>query len=402
MDFKRIFKSFTDYIFHSDIILWIIIAAMSMYSLTLLASVSSAEGIAYDRTQFFAIAMGVFGAIIISKIDYLRLANFWYLIAIFSVFIMIYTIVTATAVVGSGGVNAKAWIKIGSRTFQPSELVKIGFLLTYSKHLDTLKKKDLIDEVFHILLLLFHALVPFMLCIQQGDGGAGFIFFFMFLAMSYSAGIKIRYFVVLGLIILAASPFLWRMLEPYQQKRIIALFTLNFEDVLSDDTYQQYHAQISIGSGQWNGMGIHNGRRVASRAVSIQQSDFIFSVAGEELGFIGCVAIIVLIFLLLLKILHIALSARDGLGRYIAFGFFGLVAVQSIINIGMCISLLPVMGVTLPFFSAGGSSAMCLYFGIGLLQSIHLRRKESDGMTLNRKSPLQFSYRQVKRLNRSR
>ena len=130
--------------------------------------------------------------------------------------------------------------------------------------------------------------------------------------------------------------------------------------------------------------------------VTFQQSDYIFSVAGEELGFIGCSLIILLLLFFMLKVLHVANSARDDLGRYMCFGLFGIVALQSITNMGMCLAILPVMGVTLPFFSAGGSSSLCLYLGFGLVQSVHIRRKEIDGLHLRRKTPLRFSYKQSK------
>ena len=106
--------------------------------------------------------------------------------------------------------------------------------------------------------------------------------------------------------------------------------------------------------------------------------------------------ILLLLFLLLVKILHVAHSSRDDLGKYICFGYFGIIALQSISNIGMCRALLPVMGVTLPFFSAGGSSAACMYFGIGLVQSVYMRRKESDGLRLKRKLPMRIPYGQMK------
>lgn len=95
------------------------------------------------------------------------------------------------------------------------------------------------------------------------------------------------------------------------------------------------------------------------------------------------------------KVLHVAYVSRDDLGRFVCFGYFGIIALQSISNIGMCLALLPAMGVTLPFFSAGGSSAACMYFGFGLVQSVYMRRKESDGLRLKRKEPLRFLYKQI-------
>ena len=242
-----------------------------------------------------------------------------------------------------------------------------------------------------------HALVPVMLCHLQGDDGAGIVFFAMFIFMSLSAGIQLRYFAILGGIVLIAAPILWKfVLSDYQKKRFTAVSNLENEAVQLDEGYQQYQGRISIGSGGLTGEGLFNGSRVASQSVTFQQSDFIFSVAGEELGFVGCVLIIVLLLLLMIKVLHVAHSSRDDLGKYICYGFFGMIALQSVSNIGMCLAILPVMGVTLPFFSAGGSSAACLYLGFGLVQSVYMRRKESDGMRLKRKQPLRFGYKQMK------
>lgn len=394
---KRCFKGIWNYIKKADILLWVLVAAISAYSLLLLRSVDSATGSSYFRTQVFAIALGVAGAIVISLLDYGELANFWYLLAGFSVFLMIYTALFGEAVQGSGGVDARAWINIGGRTFQSSELVKIAFCLTFAKHLDTLRKRGLVDNPVHVVLLACHALVPMLLCQLQGDTGAAIVFFAMFLCMSLAAGVKLRYFAILGGMVLVALPLVWRFaMSEYQKDRIVALFNLDNVDVQVNEGYQQYQGMISIGSGKVTGQGLFNGSRVSSNSVPFQQSDYIFSVAGEELGLVGCSLIILLLFLLLVKVIHVAHSSRDDLGKFICFGYFGIIALQSVSNIGMCLALLPVMGVTLPFFSAGGSSAACMYFGIGLVQSVYMRRKESDGLRLKRKLPMRIPYGQMK------
>lgn len=394
---KRCFKGIWNYIKKADILLWVLVAAISAYSLLLLRSVDSATGSSYFRTQVFAIALGVAGAIVISLLDYGELANFWYLLAGFSVFLMIYTALFGEAVQGSGGVDARAWINIGGRTLQSSELVKIAFCLTFAKHLDTLRKRGLVDNPVHVVLLACHALVPMLLCQLQGDTGAAIVFFAMFLCMSLAAGVKLRYFAILGGMVLVALPLVWRFaMSEYQKDRIVALFNLDNVDVQVNEGYQQYQGMISIGSGKVTGQGLFNGSRVASNSVPFQQSDYIFSVAGEEMGLVGCSLIILLLFLLLVKVIHVAHSSRDDLGKFICFGYFGIIALQSVSNIGMCLALLPVMGVTLPFFSAGGSSAACMYFGIGLVQSVYMRRKESDGLRLKRKLPMRIPYGQMK------
>lgn len=396
---KRYFKGFLNYIRRADIILWLLLAGISVYSLLLLKSVSNASTDNYFRTQLMAIGLGVIGAVVVTLIDYAEIANFWYLIAGFSVFLMIYTYLFGEQIVGGGGVDARAWIRIAGRTFQSSELVKIAFILTFAKHLDILQKKGRINEPLQVVLLGCHAMVPVLLCQMQGDTGAGIVFFAMFVVMSLSAGIKLRYFAILGGVMLAALPLLWKfVMADYQKSRFTSVFNLDDPVVQMEDGYQQAQGRISIGSGGLNGQGLFQGSRVASNSVPFQQSDFIFSVAGEELGFWGCSLILLLLLLFMVKVLHVAHSARDDLGKYICFGFFGLIALQSVTNIGMCLALLPAMGVTLPFFSAGGSSAACLYLGFGLVQGVYMRRKESDGLRLKRKQPLRFTYSQMKQM----
>ena len=394
---KRFFKGLWDYIKRADIILWLLLAMISAYSLVLLRSVDYATGSGYFRTQLLAIGLGVAAAVVVTLIDYAEIANFWYLLAGFSIFLMIYTSFFGEQVVGSGGVDAKAWINIAGRTFQSSELVKIAFILTFAKHLDVLRKGSKLDHPLHVMLLGCHALVPMLLCEMQGDTGAAIVFFAIFLTVSLSAGIKLRYFAALGGIVLVALPLLWMfVMKDYQKARFTAVFNLEDPTVQMEDGYQQYQGRISIGSGRLDGTGLFNGTRVANKSVPFQQSDYIFSVAGEELGFIGCSLILLLLLLFMAKVLHVASTSRDDLGRYICFGFFGMIALQSVSNIGMCLALLPAMGVTLPFFSAGGSSAACMYLGFGLVQAVYMRRKESDGMRLKRKQPLRFFYKQLK------
>ena len=390
-------KAFVDYLKRADIILWLLLAGISTYSLLLLKSVSRATPDDYFRTQVMAIGLGVCGAVFVSLMDYADLAGFWKLITGFSIFLMIYTYFFGERIQGSGGVDARAWIQILGRTFQTSVLVKVAFMITYAKHLDMVKSRGRLGEFPQVVLLGCHALVFLLLCQLQGDTGATVVFFFMFVAMSLAAGVQLRYFAILAGMILVGLPLAWRYIMPdYQKARFIAVFNLDDPDVRLQDGYQQWQGRISIGSGKLKGQGLFEGSRVASNVVVFQQSDFIFSVAGEELGFIGCVLIMVLLLLFMLKVLHVAGSARDELGRFICYGYFGWIALQSVANIGMCVAMLPAMGVTLPFFSAGGSSAACLYLGFGLVQSVHMRRREIDGLHLKQKSPLRFAYKQGK------
>lgn len=366
------------YFERTDFIFWIISFFISVFSLLLLLSVSRTSNFGYFKTQLIAIIIGYLGAFLITKSDYRIIAKYYVLISIICILLIICTLIFGTAITGNSGIDAKAWIKLpGGVSFQPSELAKIGFMITFSKHLSILKEKNELKSFLNVSLLGAHALVPIVLTHFQGDDGAAIIFFFMFLFMSFAAGIQLRYFFGLFVSIILFIPILWNyVFADYQKQRIIN--QINPEADPLNTGFQQIQGKISIGSGKIFGQGLFNGPRVGSNSVPIQESDFIFSVAGEELGFIGCIFIILLLLILLMRILKIASLSSDYLGTYICFGFFGLIASQAIFNLGMCLSVLPVMGVTLPFFSAGGSSSSCLYLGIGLIQSVFMQRNDDD------------------------
>lgn len=376
------FKSIQNCIKYSDKILWSIILVIALYSMLLVASVSR-EGFNYLTIQFISVMLGMLGALLLQTINYKVISKYYIWIGIFCILFIIYTLFMGVTVEGSSGVNARAWIKLpGGITFQPSELVKIGFIITFAKHLSIVKNTDNFKDIKNICLLGAHALVPVVLTHMQGDDGAAIIFLCIAITMSFMAGLPLRYFgalIVLGAIFM---PIAWNfVLADYQKKRIIT--QMNPEGDPLNMGYQQIQGKLSIGSGGLFGTGLFKGPRVANNVVPIQESDFIFSVAGEELGFVGCVLIILLLLLLIFRIGFIARKCNDTIGSFICFGFIGLILSQTIFNLGMCLSLLPVMGVTLPFFSVGGSSAACLYLGIGILQNIYLSRNQTLGNFTN-------------------
>lgn len=381
----RVGKALLDYCKRADKFLWAVMLAISAYSLVLLATVPSPSASrSYFTVQLIAIIAGYVAAIVITIFDYRILARFSKWIALFGVLLIVYTLIFGHSVTGTDGVDARAWIKLpGGLTFQPSELVKIFFMITYGKHLSIVRENGNLRRFLHVCLLGVHALVPIVLIHFQGDDGAAIIFFFMFLSMSLAAGVQLRYFAAILAAILIAIPVAWQyILDDYQKNRILYMFNPGADP--QGMGFQQIQGEISIGSGQLFGQGLFHGARVNRGVVPIQESDFIFSVAGEQLGFVGCAAIVVLLLLLLLRTLNTARVSCDDLGCYLCFGFFGMIASQMIFNLGMCLSLLPVMGVTLPFFSAGGSSAACLYLGFGLVQNVFMHKSERDQLPMER------------------
>lgn len=372
---KRFFSSIGDYIMNTDKWLWIFTISATIYGALLLSSVERAGG-SFVKTQLLAALIGYTMAVIISMIDYEYIARYWYLLAIASMLLFAAVFLFGMTV---SGTDDTAWIRLpGGLTFQPSELVKIFFIVTFAKHLDYLKKTNRLETLSAVLALLGHALVPIAIIHVQGDDGSALIFFFIALIMMFTAGVQARYFVTLLCLVAVGVPILWNVImNDEHRNRILALMDID-GNALTDYGYQQYQSKVSIASGGFSGYGIGKGYRTGIGYVPEQMNDFIFSVAGEELGFIGTMLVLVILVAIMVIALINALRARDELGSYICFGMFGLLASQTFINIGMVIGLLPVVGITLPFFSAGGTSAMCLYFGIGLIQSVHMHNKNVD------------------------
>lgn len=360
---------------YCDKILWLIIILISSYSLLLVKSISR-ENFNYFTVQFLSVIIGIICACFLQVLNYKILVKFSKIIGIISVFLILCTLFLGIKIEGSMGVNARAWLALpGGITFQPSELVKIGFIITFSYHVSEIKKNNNFKKFKDIIYLGIHALVPVILTHLQGDDGAAIIFFCIAFVILFLSGLPIKYFVLLVFLLILVVPVLWEfVLVDYQKKRILTQF--NPESDPLNMGYQQIQSMLSIGSGGVLGQGIFNGPRVANNVVPVQESDFIFSVAGEELGFIGCALILLLILILIFRISYISKISQEITGTYICFGFIGLISMQSIFNLGMCLSLLPVMGVTLPFMSVGGSSVVCLFLGIGIIQNIYINRNQ--------------------------
>ncbi|GMB10781.1 MAG: FtsW/RodA/SpoVE family cell cycle protein [Candidatus Improbicoccus devescovinae] len=358
----------------SDKFLWLWTTITLLYGFLLIISASRNSIINFCRSQGIAILIGFSAMFIFQFINYKKIIEKWKFISILSILLMLYTLIFGINITGISGVNAKAWIQIpGGFSFQASELVKIGFILTLAKHLSYLKKKLLLNRPKELLLLVLHLLIPVVFVHLQGDDGAAIVFLCIFLFMTFMLGIKFRYFLLISAVFVCMLPIMWNyILAPYQKSRIINQF--NPENDSLGMGYQQIQGKLSIGSGGFFGKGLFNGDRVNDGIVPIQESDFIFTVAGEELGFFGCFSIIMLIFTIIFRIIKIIKNCTDSAGIYVCFGLIGLIACQTILNLGMCLSLVPVIGVTLPFFSAGGSSLICLCIGIGILQNINIQQ----------------------------
>ncbi len=364
---KRLIGAVNEYIRSCDRLLWLFAVTAAVYGLVLIASIQRGGGPDFLKTQIAAMCTGFCGAVVISLTDCRSIARLWWLWAGVSLALTVSVFFIGIQVSGTDDVG---WLRLPfGVTFQPSELVKLCFIMTLSKHLAVLEERGRLKSFFGAATLLLHAAVPIGLIHLQGDDGAALIFALMFIIISFSSGVQLRYFIIAGAVTAAAVPFVWlRVMNSDQKSRLTALFSSD-DEVLLNYGYQQYQGRISIASGGAYGRGLFQGARVARGAVPYQENDFIFTAAGEELGYIGCVCIVILFALMLIRILYIASRQTDPLCRNICVGVFALIGSQAVINLGMVLGLLPVIGITLPFFSSGGTSAVCTCLAVGLVQS---------------------------------
>ena len=366
---KGIGEKITEYLRYTDKFLWLLVIGVNTLSLLLIASMQRAVEYNYLKTQIFALVIGTAGALIISFIDYKYIKKLWWAAAAAGLGLIAVVFLFGIRVEGT---DDMAWINIGGISLQPSEIVKICFIVTLSFHLSYLSQHNKIKSFLQICLLAIHAAVPILLIHFQGDDGSALIFALIFVIMTFASGVQIRYYLLSLLAIALCAPFIWsKVMNDDQKNRILVLFDLD-ENAKTVFGWQQYQGKLSIAAGGYTGEGLFNGTRVEYGIVPEQENDFIFTVAGEELGFIGCCLILLLFLLILLRIFYKSASARDEFGQNLCVGIFALILSQAVVNLGMVLGFLPVVGVTLPFFSAGGTSLMCLMLCIGIVQSVHI------------------------------
>ncbi len=346
------------------------------------------EGDLISRTamvMLLAVLVGVTMCVIISYIDYELVLRFWMIIGGVCLLMMLLLFPLGSA--PPDRPDAKTWFDFKIINFQPSELFKIAFIITFSVHLDYVG--DEINKLKNALLLCLHGGIPAVIVILTGDLGSALVFVFIFIGMMFASGLAARYFAAAGAFILAAVPILWfGFFSDFQKGRILAVYAPDSLDTALYKKYifQQQQSVNAIGSGKLFGRGLLNGAYTQSHSVPVNDSDMIFSVVGEELGFVGAFAALALLALIIVKIVLVGKNANTNMGSLICYGTAVMIGSQAIMNIGMCLKLLPCIGITLPFFSSGGSSNLCIYIAIGLVMSVYRcsQRGEINNFRYNR------------------
>jgi rod shape determining protein RodA len=321
--------------------------------------------------QLAMTAVGTVIVFVMANLDYKFIVDRFY-IYMFGASVLLLVL---TLILGNTGVNMdtanKSWIKIPfiGISVQPSEFVKLAFLCTFSKHIDTVKDK--MNKPLCLLGLLAHAGVIIGLILLSGDLGVALVYVGVMMIMLFCGGLSLWYFLAMGVTAVVSFPFLWDLLAPYQQKRIVYGFQPHLDP--SGVGLQPLMSRETIARGGFFGIGLFGPGMYEDLAAS--HTDFIFATICEKFGFFGGFLILAALLILVIRVFIIAYRADCSMGGYIAAGLGACIMLQTVENIGMCLALLPVVGITLPFMSYGGSSVLAIYITAGLLHSIYAHRE---------------------------
>ncbi len=376
MKIKKIFSAIFGYLKNSDTFLLALCLISTVFGIVLISSATRSYGThSYVIVQTGALCIGLILYFLFSVIDIELIAEKWKLL--FFISVLLICLLFPFGVAGDSG--NKSWLRFGSIGIQPSEIVKVPFIILLAKLTAYLKEfKDLNAPLSVLLLVGLLGIMFGLIIISSADLGSALVYLFIFVIMMFLAGLKLRWFAAGGAIVAAAAPFLWKyFLSDNQKNRIMAPYVPSIDVDGTGITWQVNQGKIALASGKLTGQGLFHGAQSQSSAIPQKHTDFIFAVCGEELGMIGCSIIIILLLAIIIRCIYVGVKSNDTLGMLVCVGVSAMIAFQAFENIGMCLGLTPVIGLTLPFFSYGGSSIVTLFAAIGLVSGIKMRPKPS-------------------------
>ena len=392
---NRLKATLADFIQQADLVLLGLCCAATLYGIALVFSatryMAPATGLRRMIIQCAALGLGVCVYIFFSMLDLESITRKWKWLLAFNV---VFILLLRTPLGVAGNTGNRAWLKFPLIPFQigPAEVVKITFVLLLAKQIEWLwEEKEDLKSFRSAFFVAGHTLgICALYFLVSHDMGNGLVFLFIFLCMAFVAGFALRWFFLLfaGAGGVLAAVLLLDLVPSnmkYMLNRFLVLFDHSFDP--QGVGYQQTRSLLAIGSGGLYGRGYLRGSLTQSGSWSLpaKQTDLIFSVTGEELGFVGCVTIMVLLAAIIFRVLLVAKRAKTPFYRYVCVGMASILIFQTVINIGMCLFVMPTIGITLPFFSYGGSSIVTLYMAMGVVSGI---KKRSPEMRRVARSPL--------------
>ncbi len=371
---KKILPFLKEFVTRADMVLFTLCFVSSIFGIVMISSAtatSKSGNAGFVIVQTAAMLIGIALFVLLTVLDVDLIADKWPILTAICVALLLALIPFGE----EGGTGNKSWIRFLGIGIQPSEIVKVIYIVLMAKHISYLKEYKNLNHIFSVAQLVAHFFLPFALVIViSADLGNALIFLFIFVVMLFAAGLRIYWF-ILGVAAMAAViPFAWtHVLREDQINRILAPYDSSIDPTGDDVMWQASQSKLALASGQLTGTGLYNGPQTQNQAIPSQHTDFIFSVIGEELGTLGCLFTVLLLVAIIARCIQVGLKTTNYMNRLICIGLASILIFQVLINVGMCIGVFPVIGLTLPFISYGGSSVITLFLAMGFVSGIHMR-----------------------------
>jgi rod shape determining protein RodA len=373
---RNIFRIPYRFLREADILLFVLSLFCAIYGCLLINSIvqdTSESSVVYVQIGALVIGFGLF--VLFSYIDIDIIADKSAFLIVFSA---LFLLTLQFWGVGSEETGNRAWLRFFGIGIQPAEVVKVTYIIIIARMIADHKERKTLNSLMPLIQIAAVFVLLFGLIIfVSADTGSALVYFFILVVMLFLGGLNLRWFLLGAAVVGIVAPLYWfNILNDRQRNRVLAPFFPDEIDPARRDILWQSDQSVSaISSGGFSGQGLGNGRMTQAGIIPAQKTDFIFSAAGEELGFIGCMLIVLLLTAIIVRCIYVGVRSNSSLGMLVCMGISAMLIIQTFENIGMCLGLLPVIGITLPFFSDGGSSIVTSFAAMGIVSGVKMRPK---------------------------
>lgn len=374
---KLQFSDIRDFLKRADSLLFLLCLTASIIGVVIISSATkSYHSSSYVYVQIAALIIGIVLYFLFTVIDTDIIADQWPLLLVAEIVLLLLLIPFGS----EGETGNRSWIRFLGIGIQPSEVVKVIYIVLSAKHISYLRDYRNLSSPLSVLQIAAHFGILFLLILGiSGDLGNALIFFFIFLVTMFVSGLKLYWFLFGGAAMAVMIPLAWNnVLSTRQKERILAPYDPTIDPEGYGVNWEPNQAKLALSSGRLTGTGLYQGTQTQSNAIDSKHADYIFAAIGEEMGMIGCIVVILLLTAIILRCVYVGIHSRSTFGMLVCFGVAAAFSFQMFINIGMCLGLTPVIGVALPFFSYGGSSLFTSFAAMGLVSGIHFKPKPTQ------------------------
>ena len=376
---KLKFSDIRGFLQRADMVLFFLCLASSILGLVIISSATRTMGGGYLAVQIFALLIGIALYFIFTVIDADIFADQWPLMLSAEILLILMLLVPGLG--SEDDTGNRAWLRFFGIGIQPAEVVKVIYIVLTAKHLSYLKEYRNLSSPLSVFQLVVHLGFLFGLyMVISSDLGNGLVFFFIFVVLVFAAGVKLYWFLFGGAALALVIPLAWNYVFSDNQKaRILAPYIPKIVDPDGTGiTWEPTRAQLALSSGRLLGTGLGQGTQTQSSYLRSKHADYIFACIGEELGMVGCLVVIALLVAIMIRCVYVGLHCHSTFGMLVCIGIAAMICFQLFNSVGMCTGLTPVIGLTLPFFSYGGSSLFTMFAAMGIVSGIRYRPKPTQ------------------------